>query len=284
MNEQITFPGTNSVKVKMNNVPHFIFPLHSHSEYEIVYIKESYGTRFIGDSFASFKAGDLVLLGTGLPHFYQSHNDYHQNNEHKRVKAVVIQFPRDLLSFWRDNLPEFRTINNLLQRSERGLVFSVKPSHQVTKELNQLYQLDGFERLISLLKILKLMAASEADFASGSKFNPDMFIEKDSRFVQTLNYINRNYLKALKLADGAELMGMNKSAFCRYFKNKTGKTFSGYIQELRISYACKLIMHKNSSIKEAAYASSFNNISYFNRAFKQVKNMTPTAYLKQLSS
>ena len=285
MSEQITFPGTNSVKVKITEGAHFTFPLHSHSEFELVYVLESYGTRYVGDSFEAFSAGDLVLLGSGLPHFYQSDDDFYQGDTTKKVKSVVVQFPRDLLSFWRDNLPEFRTINNLLKRSERGIVFSIQPSHQVIMELCQLHQLDGFDRLISLLKILKTLAITEATrFASGSQFNPDMFMEKDSRFVQLLNYINRNYLKTLHLSDGAKLMGMNASAFCRFFKQKTGTTYTGYIQELRISYACKLMMHKNMRIKEAAYASSFNNLSYFNRAFKQVKKMTPTAYLKQLGT
>lgn len=284
MNEQITFPGTNSVKVKMNDVPHFTFPLHSHCEYEIVYVEESYGTRYIGDSFTSFKAGDLVLLGSGLPHFYQSDESYLQGNKEKRVKSIVVQFPRDLLSFWRDNIPEFQSIDNLLQRSERGVVFSVKSSHQIIQALYQLHTLNGFDRLISLLRILKLMASEQSQFASGSKFNANMFMEKDSRFDQMLNYVNRNYLKELKLNDVSDLMGMNSSAFCRYFKKMTGKTFISYLQELRISYACKLIMHKQTSIKEAAYASGFNNISYFNRAFKQVKKMTPTAYLKQINS
>lgn len=282
MNEQISFPGTESVKVKMNDITQFTFPWHAHNEYEIVYILESIGTRYIGDSFDKFKKGDLVLIGSGLPHFYKTDTTYLQENPSKSVKAVVVQFPAAVVSGW-GNIPEMKTIIYLLQRSARGLIFNLPEKAPIKQTLRSLHKKNGLDRLLSTVAILQQLANTKFDYASGSQYSAEMFLEKDTRLIKILDYLNRNYLKALKLKQVSELFGMNTTAFCRYFKTKTSKTFIEYIQELRIGYACQLLTQHEISIKEVAFESGFNHLSYFNRAFKRIKGITPSAYIQQIS-
>lgn len=283
MNEQISFPGANSIKVKMNDIPHFTFPWHAHGEYEIVYIKESTGTRYIGDSFDKFKRGDLVLIGSGLPHFYKSDAKYHTKESTERVESVVIQFPRNLLQNM-GNLPEMININDLLKRAERGLIFKFDDKSDVILNICQLHAKNGIERLINIISILQQLATTDkVTYASGSHFTAEMFLEKDARLIKILNYLNRHYLQPITLQEVSKLFGMNSTAFCRYFKEKTSKTFIEYIQELRIGYACQLLTQHKISIKEVAFESGFNHLSYFNRAFKHIKGITPSAYIQQIS-
>jgi AraC-like DNA-binding protein len=74
---------------------------------------------------------------------------------------------------------------------------------------------------------------------------------------------------------------MNKAAFCRYFKKITNKTYFEFLNEIRIGYACKMLIEdKNQNITDIAYSSGFNNMSNFNRQFKLIKGKSPSTYLK----
>ena len=92
----------------------------------------------------------------------------------------------------------------------------------------------------------------------------------DPRIIKILSWLHKQYIEPLSLQDIAEKAGMNKAAFCRFFKKKTGKTCFEYITELRINYACKLLKEANLPVTQICYETGFNNISNFNRQFKKI--------------
>ena len=123
MHEQVDLPGGSPLKVKWDDFPHFTFPWHFHSEYEIVYILKSTGMRYIGDNVSSFSEGNLVFIGSNVPHFWKNGSEYFLNDSSLRVNALVIQFPDDFVQGLRDSYPEFQNIRELLIRAERGVCF-----------------------------------------------------------------------------------------------------------------------------------------------------------------
>lgn len=279
MHEQLNIIGNNTIKVKWDNFPHFTFPWHHHREYEIVYVLKSFGIRYVGDSIENFNEGDLVLLGSNLPHYWKSAPEFHENNPKLKVNAVVIQFSTDLFGTNQLELPEFAAINSLLSNAGQGIKFNSVQTKPVQKKVVKMLRLSGFDRYIGLLDILNEMAKNtDFELLASAHFEKDSMGYGDNRINKILTYINYNYREKINITNLANLSGMNVTAMCRYFKSKTGKTIVQHINELRIGYACKLMTEKQMQIAQIAIECGFNNISNFNRTFKQYTSKTPTAY------
>ena len=97
-------------------------------------------------------------------------------------------------------------------------------------------------------------------------------------------YIFKNFNHNISLKNVAEVANMNKSAFSRLFKKVNNKPYSKYLNEIRIGYACKLLIENKYNITFICYESGFNNISNFNRQFKNITSMTPSEYIKNISN
>lgn len=285
MYENLNLDTGSPVKIKWCDYDYFKFPLHFHDEYEIVYIIKSTGTRFVGNSIEPYSQGDLVLLGSSVPHMYRSDPEYYKNCPDLRVHAVTIQFSKEFFSHGISQYPELNKIKNLLIRAKRGVYFHKQFNQSVRNHILRALKLKGFPLLLECLHILSLMSNSQhytllnqEDSESTSEF-----IEADTRLIKVLSFIKREYNRQLTLKEIAGVAGMNQSAFCRFFHEKTGKTCTRYINSLRISYACKLLQEKRLSITEICYECGFNNISNFNRQFKEITKYSPTEYMNEFN-
>ncbi|MGQ7869236.1 AraC family transcriptional regulator [Sunxiuqinia sp. sy24] len=277
--EKVSIAPESLVITRWNKSQHFMMPMHFHDEYEIIYIEESYGTRYVGDSIEPFQEGDLVLVGSKLPHTWQSNEIFMKKLPTHAVKAVVIQFGSDFFEQI-NRFPDLQHISNMLKLAQRGIAFSNKIALKNRKALIQLPDAKhGFHRLMSILTILHNLASDRNySLLASSAFQN---IDKESslnRVTQTLDFIAKNYTQKLTLDDIAGKFNMSISAFSNYFKRKTGKTVINYINELRISEACKLLSQTDKSIAEVAFECGFNNISNFNRTFKGITSKTPKEY------
>ncbi len=95
------------------------------------------------------------------------------------------------------------------------------------------------------------------------------------RVEKSMDYINKNFDKSIKLNEVAKLCNMTEAAFSRFFKAKTGMTFIDCLNEIRLGNASRMLIDTSQSIAEIAYHCGFNNISNFNRIFKKKKSCTP---------
>jgi AraC-like DNA-binding protein len=96
-----------------------------------------------------------------------------------------------------------------------------------------------------------------------------------------MHFITTNYQRKITQEEVASKIGMNTAAFCRYFKEKTGKGFSYFVNEMRVGFACKLLIENHLSITQICFECGFNNISNFNRMFKRQTGCSPGAYQRQ---
>lgn len=281
MHEQVSFAPRTMLKVKWDDFPHFTYPWHFHSEFEIVYVLKSSGKRFVADSVEHFQEGDITLMGSYLPHFWKSDvldDDVYAN----RVNAIVVQFHKDFFREEINSYPEFHRISELMKKAERGIHFSKTSGEKIGKMLKRLLKLNGLERMLYFIKLLDTMARTENYRILASKaYLLEEHKELNNRLDKIMHFINTNYQRKITQEEVASKIGMTTAAFCRYFKEKTGKGFIFFINEMRIGYACKLLIENHLSISQTCFECGFNNISNFNRMFKRQTGYTPGEYQQQ---
>lgn len=283
MHEKLNLSTGSPVKIKWCDYDHFKYPFHYHAEYEIIYIVESSGKRIVGNNIGDYTDGDLALYGSFVPHMYRSDANYHSNIPDLRVKAITLQFSKDFFKTAIECYPEFHKIKILLEKANFGITFN-HPSNDIIRDrIKNTLHLKNLELLLECINILDLMSnVKDKVFLNdiSSKSNLDVQYE-DPRMTKVLSVVNREFAQSISLPEIASLAGMNKTAFCRFFKSKTSKTFTQYINELRIDYACELLLAGKLSISQVCYETGFNNISNFNRQFKSITNFTPTSYIEE---
>jgi AraC-like DNA-binding protein len=282
MHEQLDLTGS-PVKVKWCDYDHFTYPWHFHGEYEIVYVLKSTGMRFTGNSVETFSENDLTFHGSFLPHMYRNDDVYYNGDSTLRVQAVIVQFSSDFFYHAINHYPEFYPIKQLLKRSVAGIYFNNEKgiNENIRKQLVKLLDLKGLPRLLAFIEILLLMSKSPNIrlLNNNSDISETIYARNDNRIAKSLSYITKQGYQSLRLKDVADYSGMNASAFCRYFKGTTGKTFTQYLTELRINYACKLLLEGRLAISQICFECGFNNISHFNKQFKKLRHCTPTDYI-----
>jgi AraC-like DNA-binding protein len=282
MHEQLGLVSGSPIKIKWCDYDYFKYPWHFHNEYEIVYVIKSSGTRFVGNSIEPFTSGDLVLFGSLLPHMYRNDDIYYAGNPNLRVNAITIQFSKDFFNHAFQYYPEFQKIRGMLDIAKKGIYFEKRKDDIIRKRIEGLLNLSGLDRLLECIQILSLMSkTSHKRVLSSDSIDPDPILYGDSRITKVLNKLNKDYHKPIILSEISEISGMNKSAFCRYFKEKTGKSMMLYINELRIKYACNLLLGGDMSISQICYECGYNNISNFNRHFKKITGFTPSDYIEE---
>jgi AraC-like DNA-binding protein len=273
----------HSFSVRNDVLPDINNRWHCHPELELIYFKKGNGTQFIGDSIKQFKAGDMALVGSNLPHYWRF-DDVYFSDEPAEVEMIVVHFCEN---FWGDQflqLPENKLIKVLLERSKRGLQISGSTKEKVAGQLAAMLDTDGAERIIMLLKALNTMATSNpVNYLTSIGFKYDHDESENDRLNNIYEYSVRNFRKKIYLDEIAEIAGVSSNSFCRYFKSKTRKTYSQFIIEIKVGYACKLLIENKLNIKQLCYDSGFNNFSTFHKHFKQVTGKSPLIYQKEFT-
>lgn len=252
---------------------------HFHDILELVYIKKGNGVKYIGDSIDSFSDGEVVLLGAQLPHVWKSNLLKDKEVTKNKCIAIVIQFSADFLGKQFMQLPESKRINALIKIAERGISYTNEDQKRLAKKIEALINFNGMERLIKFIELLQFAALAKNYKLLASPLFVDTMTDNDDKINKIFGYIMDNFTEDIKLDTAASLISMNKSAFCRYFKKRTKKTFSMILNEVRIGHACKLIT-QDIPITECAYMSGYNSPSYFYKQFKAIKGISPTEWVQ----
>jgi AraC-like DNA-binding protein len=254
--------------------PRFPFAWHFHPEFELTYIVQSRGKRFVGDSIADYGDGDLVLLGANLPHTWDS-----EPGRRGPHRAVFCQFSGGFLGADFFGAPELVPIRRLLERSSQGLHFTGKTQREVGRRMEDLDSLRGPARLLSLLEILSRLAGSrDARPLSSRGFAPSPRPADRARIDRVCRFLTEHFTERVPLARAAQVAHLSLPAFIRFFKRRTGKTLVGYLTELRLGRACRGLIDTDRAVSDLAFDAGFNNLSNFNRRFREAKGMSPREF------
>jgi AraC-like DNA-binding protein len=270
-----------SFVLKHFDYSYFPTPWHYHPEYEIVLVTESEGKRYIGDNISEFKKGNLAIIGPNLPHTYKNDDSYTKKGATKRAKSIVIHFSKSSLGNDLLSLPETIKIKHLLDNCPGGFDIKGKTNEKVRKIMKKMLHQTGITRWQSLLKILAIISESK-DLEQISKSNLEGFNDKESeRLSKVFEYIYSNYMNEIKLSDIAKITNMTETSFSRFFIQRTRKSLSTFLMEIRLHNTCNMLQKNNLNIAEIGYQNGFNNLSNFNRQFKKYYNYSPKEYRRQ---
>ena len=279
MSEQLSITENNPIKARYYDYECFTYPWHYHSQFEIIYVEKSSGLCYAGDCIEKYDDGDLIFLGDNLPHYMRSEEMYNRKDTGLRVKGIIVQFEKDFMSNSINYYPQLLQIKEFLKNSQRGFFFRQLECREILSLLDDLVTNDGFPQIPNLLILLQKMALYPGKKYLASPYYQQSFpVLGDKRIEKIIAYIQSNYTKNISLEDIADKAAMNPSAFCRYFKRQTGKSFIRYVNDMRVGYACKLLMNKKLNISQIAFDAGFESVNHFNRTFKTITSYTPTEY------
>ncbi len=282
--ENIYADALHSFRVKHSVLEVLDSPWHHHEAYELFYIHRSQGTRFVGDHIGHFEAGELVLMGPHLPHVWKNDEESLHSSKPNAVEAICVQFEDSVLGRDFFNLPELEAVRTLLSVARRGLLVPGEGKQQIINRLWQLVESQGVRRIVTLIEILDDLSGMSTLQPLCSEGFIRIFDHSDSgRINHVFHYLTENFKRNLSLEDVADVAHMSKTAFCRYFKARTRKTFLEYLNEMRIGYACKLLVERDKSIAEVVPLCGFQNYAYFSRQFKRVTGYAPGRYRAQFN-
>jgi AraC-like DNA-binding protein len=280
---KISLQPLQSFAVRHDIVPFFYKELHFHPEIELVHIVKGTGMQYVGSHLQSFKPGDVVMVGSNLPHLWKCDAAYFKQDSKELVESSVIHFLPNAFGEDFFKIPENKLIEKLLETAKYGLLVVGNTRTSVIQLIEQLLHVKAVEKVIILLQILSLLSTSkELKELNKNVFQNNQSNKETERMNNVLQYLLNNFNEPITLAQIAQVANMSDNAFCRYFKSNTKRSFTSFLLELRINHACKLLSETNKAVADICFESGFNNFSNFNRYFKQITNYSPLQYRRML--
>jgi len=270
-----SFSARHDIAPNVNNRWHY------HDELELIYIKSGSGTQFVGDSIRQFNNGDVVLVGSNLPHFWQFDEHYFNEEQSKPADVYVVHFAKD---FWGNsflNLPENQELSRIIDHSKQGIRVTGSTAVAVAQLIVNIVEANGARKIINLMEaLLGISRCKEVNYLASLGFQPDFQETERDRIQSIYNYTILNYRKKIELAEIADIAKISRNSFCKFFKSRTGKTYSLFTNEIRVGHACRLLIEKKMNVKEICYECGFYNFASFHKCFKDITGKTPLQYQK----
>jgi AraC-like DNA-binding protein len=268
---------THAFMVSQYHEPAFHFLWHYHHEVELVWIRKGRGLRYVGRSVERFEPGDLVLLGSGLPHTWASAYD-----QPAEAAWSVIQFlPKHWsMEFWQ--LPEVQKLNLLLAQAARGIRFTGAMAWEIGQQVEELagQPSHSFEGLIHFLAIFQRLLHAPGRLLNASDTSAGS-TATDPRTEHLLEWIQNHFAEPITQAQAAARVKMSPQAFSRWFKARVGRVFQRYLNELRVAKVCARLVGRQDSVSQAAFNCGYNNLANFNRRFREITGLTPKEFRSQ---
>jgi len=266
------------VRCLEHGYPNPLVRWHYHEEYELHLILQTRGKVFVGDYIGHFEPGHLVLTGPRLPHNWISSD---VPPEGVAQRDVVLQFSDEPLRRAAELISDLREVLPLLERARHGIEF-FGMAERARERLTRIKSLHGLKRFGEFLQFVgELADCTDYRLLSSA---PLQSFEDDTSLAQIstiVGFITENFAHPLSMADLSQRVGMSESQFSRYFRRATGNNFTDFINRLRITRACELLMDTDRYITNVCYDSGFNNVANFNRRFLEIKGMTPKEFRRQ---
>jgi len=254
---------------------------HFHPELQITLVLSGTGYRLVGDKITPLRPGDMVLVGSNLPHVWRQ--DAAGKRAAGEVNAIIVRFQENFAGEDFLKLPEAQILGKLFQRARRGMEIHGGTRTAVAERLQKLSLLGGLARLTELISVLDLLANSRDLRAIASRgFVPDLSTDDQDRMRRVTQYIDAHLAERIDRDEVARTAHLSVSAFSRFFKIRTGKSLPGYVNELRVGRACRLLANDRRKVTDIAFECGFQNLANFNRHFHKIQQMTPSAYRRDL--
>ncbi len=243
-------------------------------------VRESSGTSIIGGHIGEFHPGDVFVIGSNVPHVFKNEEVYYDESS-ELIADVVYVFLDEKLP--ENNLLNFEEIRQFFQLARHGIRLGKSISHEIRDKIDALLEMTSFERQLAIMNLVYLISKSADVETLNNEINTRQIDENEGkRLNDVMQYTFENYSKRITLEEVSGVAHMVPSAFCRFFKQRTRKTYFDFLNEIRVRNACKLLLNKDFTVLEICFKSGFNNLSYFNRKFKEITGYSPLKYYKEI--
>jgi len=258
-------------------------PWHFHPECQLTLTVNSLGNRMVGDNLSDFASGDLVFIGPNLPHVWNHAGP--QSPEKDSPYSIVVQFRESCFGAEFIALPELVRVRRLIKSGAVALQFKGATRAYAAERILEIPQAKGLRRLLLLLEILdRLSRSREVQPISSPGFQPDLNLLDQERVGKVCGFINQHLHAPIFREDLARLLNLSPDAFGRFFRSRTGKTLPAFVNELRVSRACRLLAETDAGVTQISHECGFENLSNFNRQFLRHTKRTPREYRKSVLS
>jgi len=275
---KVTEKENASFHIQINEMPYQYDQVHYHPEYQLSLIVKGKGNLSIGDSVEAFNSGDIYLIAPNVPHVFKNESVYFEAPKAAQSHMISIFFLTHSFGGSFLQLPELVKINDFLKETTRGVKINSTLARELKLLIFDLVEANGAQRIIGLLQLLNIMALSkDKQFISNIPYDSKV-TTTDSTMNRIFNYIAKNFDQPISLEQVSKIAHLNKYAFCRYFKKVTHKSFVVYLNEFRVSMACKFLLKETYSISQIGFLVGYNNISNFYKQFKKIMKVTPSKY------
>jgi len=266
-----------SIIYRQHGFPCPLVRWHFHKEYELHLLVASSGKVFVGDYIGNFNPGSLFLTGPNLPHNWISQV---AEDEVVAKRDMLVNFTDELFEHAHPVFSELRGLAALLERAHFGIEFRCpRTIERATELMHRIADSSPIGRLGYFLILMETLANCEQyQLLSDTRTAAPADEHSIDRTNRAVDYIFAHYARELTLEEVAEHLGMKPTYFSRVFKQATGRCFVEFVNRLRISKSCELLVDGDKPVTEVCFESGFNNISNFNRRFQQLKGMTPSHY------
>ena len=265
------------IRYQVDDQPYFYDKLHQHPELQLSLVLEGEGRLVGGDYIGRFAPGDMFLLGHDVPHVFRSDEQYYAPGQKARSHAVFVFIDLKALSGGLDALTELQEVKRFCEQLTGCYQVQGPAQAEITRLVQALQQATGLGRLLGVLHIIEQLMRPEALRCLSMADQMRNLSEREvKRLERVLDFLMAQSHRAIALDEVAAVANMSREAFCRFFKERTRKTYVRYLQELRMTNACQLLLHTDQTVASVAYA--FANVSHFNRVFVRLMGKTPRDY------
>ncbi len=281
---KIPKPANELVRHQVDHVAYFYDKLHQHPEVQLTVILKGEGSLIVGDYIGRFAPGDLYLLGSNTPHVFRNTDLYYKKGSSRFAHSESIFFDLEIIESHFSGIHEFEQLTRALSELD-GCYRIEDHKNFIRKRIQKLRDAKDLQKIILSLEVLdQIINETHPERLNKAGSVRNYSAREGKRMETVMRFIMEQCHRHISLAEVADAANMNKEAFCRFFKDRTRKTFTGFLNEVRITRACHLLSNKDLTISQVASEAGFPNLSYFNRVFKNLKKITPKAYRASIFS
>jgi YesN/AraC family two-component response regulator len=282
---QFTIPVArdHSIHLQEDKLPYFYEHLHRHHETQITWVVKGEGTLIAGNVMQPFNPGDVFIIGANQPHLFKSNADYFEQGSQKSIHSLNIFFnPKGFITTLLD-FPEMLSIKQFINTSNSGMQAAEDNKVAIAKNISNVINENKGYRLAAFIELLQFMAdLKDWKYLSTESFEHTITDSEGLRMNDIYQYTIDHYTENITLEQIADVVFLTPQSFCRYFKKHTLKTYTDFLNEVRINEACKRFMNKDfNSISAVAYQTGFNNVVTFNRVFRNIMAKSPSEFIKE---
>lgn len=284
LHTQITPLINDSLFVDYRNQAYLASPFHgqpcfhSHPELELVFVSEGYGKRIIGDRVEPFESGDMVFIGSNVPHVWLSDSAFYKHDSNLQSKVIVAYFNSKILQQMFDSVKEFEGIREMISQASRGIKIFGETKKMIAEKLLALTSKEGFEKVEDLLRIMHLISTSSEKSFIITHAVDEVDTQHSDRIINIINFLKNNLQGQISLKQVADIACMTEQSLCRYFKKRTKMRVSEYLLDLRMANARKILLELDKPISDIAYLCGYNSSSHFCKVFRDFTGQSPYQY------